>query len=306
VIVSNSGTAPLTFTSIGITGEFSIVPPPAASTPAACPVTLLPGGSCRIDVKFHPVGFNSRRGTLDIATNGGSIALSLVGTGMVPEPPQLEVPPSLDFGTRPVGTRSPGQPAALHNVSPYVASVIELTASGDFAVSEACTNIAIGATCSPEVTFQPTAVGTREGALTVRTLRDVDPYVIRLLGNGIENLEPALEVSVTQVGFGNAFVGQHITRDITLRNVGQAVLQVSEIVAPGDFLTNGACIGPIAPNASCTFAVTFAPSGAGGRGSQLQILSNAPDSPRFVTLSGSGCFVPSPSRARAGMLLCGP
>jgi len=306
VIVSNSGTAPLTFTSIGITGEFSIVPPPAASTPGACPVTLLPGGSCRIDVRFHPTGFNTRSGSLGIATNGGSVALPLVGTGMVPEPPQLQTPVSLDFGTRPVGTRSAGQPAALHNVSPYVASVTELAASGDFAVSDTCTTIAIGATCSPQVTFQPTAVGPREGTLTVRTLRDVDPYTIRLTGNGIENLEPALEVSVTQVGFGNAFVGQHITREITLRNVGQAVLQVAGILAGSDFLTTGACVGPIAPNASCTLGVTFAPSGSGGRGGQLQILSNAPDSPHFVTLSGTGCFVPSPGRARFGMLLCGP
>jgi hypothetical protein len=139
----------------------------------------------------------------------------------------------------------------------------------------------------------------------VHTLRDIDPYTIRLLGNGIENLEPALEVSVTQIGFGNAFVGQRITHDITLRNVGQGVLQVADIVSPGDFLTSGACVGPIAPNSSCTFGATFAPSGSGGRGGQLEIRSNAPDSPRFVSLSGTGCFLPSPSRLRFGPL-CGP
>jgi hypothetical protein len=305
VTVSNSGNAPLTFTSLSISGEFRIVAPPAGATPQACPATLAPGAACRIDVVFHPLGFNLREGTLAIATNGGSVALRIMGTGLVPEPPQLEVPSSMDFGTRAVGTRSPAQPAPLHNVSPFAANVTELTASGDFAVSDTCLTIAAGATCSPSVTFQPSGTGPREGTLTVRTLRDADPYLIRLFGNGLENLEPVLELSVLQVGFGNAFVGQLVPREVTLRNVGQGVLQVSAILSGGDFFTDGACVGPIAPNASCTVRVTFNPSASGGRGAQLQVLSNAAGSPHSVTLTGTGCFLPTPSRARFGALLCG-
>ena len=305
VIVTNSGTAPLTFSAISLSGEFRIVAPPAGSSPAACPVTLPPGGTCRIDLVFHPLGLNARSGTLAISSNGGNAALQVIGTGVVREPLQLQLPEALDFGPRAVGTRSPGQPVALHNISPYVANVMELTASGDFDVSDTCTTIAAGATCSVLVTFQPSALGPREGALTVRTLRDVEPSTVRLLGTGIDNPEPALELSVTQIGFGNTFVGQLVTHEVTLRNVGQAMLQVSAVVAGGAFFTDGACVGPIAPNATCTVHVTFSPWTSGGAGGRLQVFSNAPNSPHAVSLSGTGCFVPSPGRTRFGAPLCG-
>jgi hypothetical protein len=305
VIVTNSGNAPLSFGSIGISGEFRMVAAPEGATPLSCPVTLAPGASCRIDIVFHPTGFNLREGLLTLASDGGNVSVHLAGTGLVPEPAQLEVPASLDFGSQAVGTRSAGKPLALHNVSPFPASVGELTASGDFAVSDTCTNIAAGATCSPLVTFQPRGVGPREGLLTIRTLRDVDPYLVRLAGTGIENLEPALELSVTHIGFGNAFVGQVIDREVTLRNVGQAVLQVFSILATGDYYTDGACVGPLAPGSQCTVRITFAPSSPGGRGGAVEIRSNAADSPHVVGFTGTGCFLPSPSRARFGGLLCG-
>jgi len=246
-----------------------------------------------------------RSGTLAISSNGGNAALQVIGTGVVREPLQLQLPEALDFGPRAVGTRSPGQPVALHNISPYVANVMELTASGDFDVSDTCTTIAAGATCSVLVTFQPSALGPREGALTVRTLRDVEPSTVRLLGTGIDNPEPALELSVTQIGFCNTFVGQLVTHEVTLRNVGQAMLQVSAVVAGGAFFTDGACVGPIAPNATCTVHVTFSPWTSGGAGGRLQVFSNAPNSPHAVSLSGTGCFVPSPGRTRFGAPLCG-
>jgi hypothetical protein len=305
VIVSNTGNAPLTFGSIAITGEFAIVAAPGGAAPAACPVTLGAGESCRIDVVFHPAAFNGREGSLTIATDAGTFALRLFGTGLVPEPAQLEVPASLDFGAQAVGTRSAGRALALHNISPYPANVSELTASGDFSVSDTCTTIPVGATCSPVVTFQPAGVGPREGLLTIQTLRDLDPYFVRLTGTGNENHEPALELSVTRMGFGNAFVGQLLTKDVVLKNVGQATLLVFSILATGDYFTDGSCVGSIAPGSQCTVHITFVPSSPGGHGGSIVINSNAPESPHEVTFTGTGCFLPSPSRARFGALLCG-
>ena len=56
---------------------------------------------------------------------------------------------------------------------------------------------------------------------------------------------------------------------------------------------------------ACTLRVTFLASGAGGRVGAVQILSNDPNSPHVVSLSGTGCFLPTPSRVRFGILLCG-
>jgi hypothetical protein len=305
VMVSNTGTAPLTFSAINVTGEFSLGTPPGASPPA-CPVTLAPGASCRIALVFTPRGLNQRQGVLSIVSNGGSATLNVMGTGLVAEPPQLAMAASLDFGAQPVGVPSAGHPFEIRNTSPFLATISELTVSGDFAVSDTCLTIAAGAACSPLVTFQPTLLGPRIGTLTVRTLRDANPYTVNLSGVGEENRRPALEIAPLRVGFGNSFLGQLVAHDVVLRNSGLASLTISGIAVTGDFFSDGGCVGALAPGATCTVRVTFAAGLTGTRNGVMQVTSNAPGSPHNVDLSGTGCFIPSPSVARRGVLLCGP
>ncbi|HMC72555.1 MAG TPA: choice-of-anchor D domain-containing protein, partial [Mycobacteriales bacterium] len=265
ITVTNSGTAPLTFAAVGVTGEFAIITP-TGTTPPQCPVTLLPAASCIVEVIFRPVGTNLRQGVLTIATNGGGVNVPVIGTGLIPEAPQLVVPSSVDFGPQPVGTHGAGIPVPLHNVSTNVATITDLAASGDFTVSDTCTSIGPGATCSPLVTFQPSALGSRVGTLTVRTLRDARPYTVNLGGIGIENRFPSLDVSVTRLGFGNTFMGGAVRHDVTLRNIGLATLQVSGILFTGDFFSDGTCVGSLAPRESCTVTVMFAPAIPGTQG----------------------------------------
>jgi hypothetical protein len=266
---------------------------------------VLPGLSCRIAAIFNPRGPNLRQGVLTIVSDAGTLSVTIVGTGLLPEPPQLTMPSGLDFGSQPVGVTSTGRAIAMHNQSATTASVAELTATGDFDVSDTCATIAAGATCSPLVTFQPSALGPRSGTLTVRTLRDANPYVVNLTGIGIENLFPQLEVSAEFVGFGNAFIGEPVTKEVTLKNVGRQPLQVSGIEFTGDYFGDGACIGSILPGNSCTVHVSFYAGIPGARGGVMSIISNAPDSPHNVGLSGTGCFLPTPGHARFGALLCG-
>jgi parallel beta-helix repeat protein len=305
VTVSNSGTAPLTFGSIGVSGEFSIGTPPGASPPA-CPVTLAPGASCRIAIVFHPAGLNQRQGVLSIVSNAGTATLTVMGTGLVAEPPQLTMAATLDFGAQPVGVPSDGRPFEIRNTSPFVATISDLAVTGDFTVSDTCLTIAAGAACSPLITFQPSVLGPRTGTLTIRTLRDANPYTVNLSGVGEENRRPALQISPVRVGFGNTFLGQLVTRDVVLRNTGLAPLTVSGVAISGDFFTDGGCVGSIVPGASCSVRVTFAPGIPGGRNGVMLVTSNAPGSPHTVDLSGTGCIIPSLTAARLGVLLCGP
>ncbi len=306
VTVRNTGTATLTFGPIAVNGDFRQVALPAGNPAAACPVDLVPDASCQIAVVFHPTTVNLRTGTLSIQTNAGTLPtnVSLVGTGLTPLAPQLSVPVALAFEPQRVGTKSPGKPVALANTSPVVAAITELSASGDFSVSDTCTSIVAGTTCSPLVFFQPTQIGPRTGTLTVRTLRDLDPYLIGLTGAGEENLRPVLELSLTRVGFGNAFIGSATPVRIDLRNVGQAPLAIESILATGSFMVTHGC-ATVAPGTSCTIEVAFVPASPGGQAAVVEIRSNAEGSPHRIDVSGTGCFVPSPSRARFGLLLCG-
>jgi hypothetical protein len=305
VTVSNAGTAPLTFASIGVTGEFSFITP-AGTSPPACPVTLAPRGSCRIAIVFHPTGLNQRQGVLSIVTNAGTNTLNVMGTGLVAEPPQLTMAATLDFGTQPVGVPSAGRPFEIRNTSPFVATISDLTVTGDFTVSDTCLTIAAGAACSPLVTFLPSALGPRAGTLTVRTLRDANPYTVNLSGVGEENRRPALEIAPVRVGFGNTFLGQLVTRSVVLRNSGLAPLTISGVAVSGDFFSDVGCIGSLVPGSTCTVRVTFVPGIPGGRNGVMTITSNAPGSPHLVDLSGTGCVIPSLTAARLGVLLCGP
>ena len=56
-----------------------------------------------------------------------------------------------------------------------------------------------------------------------------------------------------------------------------------------EFIVTSTCGATLAPQASCFANVVFRALGFGERNGQLQVLSNAPDSPQTATLGGTGC-----------------
>jgi hypothetical protein len=79
VTVSNSGTEPLSVTSLSYTGA-----DPGDFVAYGCPGVVDPGSSCQIDVRFAPQAQGARSATLDIATTDPAhptLAVSLSGTG---------------------------------------------------------------------------------------------------------------------------------------------------------------------------------------------------------------------------------
>ena len=127
-----------------------------------------------------------------------------------------------------------------------------------------------------------------------------------LAGTGIDNRIPALAVSVTRLGYGNALLGAGAHRTIVLTNIGLVPVGLCAITATGDFFVTSACGATLAVGASCALQVTFIPRLMGLQGGTLEIASNAALAPHRVELSGVGCAIPSIVRARSHPLLCGP
>ncbi|HEX8926484.1 MAG TPA: choice-of-anchor D domain-containing protein [Terriglobales bacterium] len=76
VTVSNTGTAPLSFSSIALTGsDFAMT--------NGCGASLAAGASCSIAVKFTPTAAGTRTGTITLTDNasGGTQQIALTGTG---------------------------------------------------------------------------------------------------------------------------------------------------------------------------------------------------------------------------------
>jgi hypothetical protein len=94
-------------------------------------------------------------------------------------------PSTVTFPSTNLGVASSGQVLTLTNVGETNLTITSITATGPFAASNACgTALAIGATCSINVVFTPTAVGAATGQLQVVTSASATPIISTLTGTG--------------------------------------------------------------------------------------------------------------------------
>jgi len=101
---------------------------------------------------------------------------------------------------------------------------------------------------------------------------------------------PGVALTPQQINFGNQAINSTSDpRSVTLVNAGSAVLNISSIVASGDFTETNNC-GTALPagGASCTIQITFASTTTGTRTDQITIIDNAQGSPQNITVTGNG------------------
>jgi len=282
VTLTNTGTAALSITSIAITGDYSQT--------NNCSTSLAAGASCAINVVFAPVAAGTRTGALVITDNaiGSPHNVPLTGTGLAATTVSLS-PSSLSFGSQSVGTTSAPQPVTLTNTGTGTLNVANIATTGDFAQTNNCgTSMTAGASCTINVTFIPTASGTRTGTLSVTDNADASPQTVSLTGTGIA---PSVSFAPTSLSFQPQLVGStSAPQNVSLTNIGTDTLMITSISTTGDFAQTSNCGSSLAAGASCSITVTFSPTAAGTRTGTLLVADNASGSPQSVTLSGSGAY----------------
>ena len=88
--------------------------------------------------------------------------------------------------------------------------------------------------------------------------------------------------------FGAVAVGQSSAPKIlTLTNYQTIPLNLSNILASGDFSQTNNCGVTLAPSTSCTITAVFNPSSTGNRTGQIQVFDDAANSPQTATLAGT-------------------
>lgn len=194
-------------------------------------------------------------------------------------------PASLSFADQIVGTTSSALSSTVTNNGSTATTVCTVTASGDFMQTNTCaSSIASKGSCNVSVTFSPSAHGPRSGFLQIITNDAGSPQSIVLLGKGIA---PLVSLSSSVLNFSAQQVGTTSSaQTITLSNTGDAPLTISNLAIAGDFSESNTCGSGVAPSASCTFSVTFAPTAAGNRSGSLTITDNAAGSPHSIILGG--------------------
>ncbi len=294
VLVTNTGTAPLSLNGISIVGadagQFQFTAP-------AMPTTIAPGDSASVNVTFTPTAPGSRAAALVIPQNAsGGSQVSLVGLG-VSAPVLTYFPGAINFGDQPLGVKSAATPITVSNAGDSVLVISGLTltgaAPGDYAASSGVlpVNVPPNGSTTINVTFTPTAAGSRGAVLQIADNADGSPHIISLSGNGVA---AAINFLPSALTFANQAINSTSSpQPVTVSNTGTAPLIISAATITGTNSTEFAVTNPplpltIAAGSSASFSVTFTPSGPSIRTASLTITDNAPGSPHQVPLSGTG------------------
>jgi hypothetical protein len=226
-------------------------------------------------------------------------------------------PPSYDFGIR-LPAEGPTSAAAFTlkntgevSISPTLVSVTNGSGSGFALAGNGCkAALAPGASCTIEVSFDPTTGGRKEGKLAVETASPgVPAATAQLLGSGGEPIvviEPAAVV-FDQVPIPVAAAPGGSRRTVTVRNAGSADLTIRDFgfeeAAPTgprpNFFERVDAGGPglcsfavIAPGASCSLNFEFAPLSPGTYSATVTLKDDAADSLQLISLAGTAVAQP--------------
>ena len=291
VAIYNTGTATLTL-SIAVSGDFSQLNTCGASVPA--------GAGCSITVSFTPTGPGTRTGTMTLTDNasGSPQTVSLMGTGVTVT--AFAAPSPLSFGNQTMGSTSASQAVMLTNQGAGALTITNIATSGDFALvggSGTCPppppggTVAAGGSCTVDVSFAPSALGTRTGTLTFSDNATNSPQTVLLGGTGV-----ALPVTLSpsSLTFGSQMLGTASpSQTVTLSNSQMTALSITSMALaganPGDFSQTNNC------NASLSASGIPCEHGSARQVRGNQLMEDWRD------YDGSGG--PSPGTRRAGTLL---
>ncbi|MFE3264963.1 choice-of-anchor D domain-containing protein [Streptomyces sp. NPDC059215] len=94
-------------------------------------------------------------------------------------------PTSLTYATQALNTSSSAKTVTVTNTGTAAATVSGITVTGDFSQTNTCgTSIAANASCTVNVTFRPTASGTRTGDLSIASNASNGTTTVALTGTG--------------------------------------------------------------------------------------------------------------------------
>jgi hypothetical protein len=180
-MLTNRGNANLIISSIAFNGgaEFS--------QGNNCPATLAPAASCTFTLGFTPMALANFTGKLSVTDNavGSPHFANLAGQGGTPEATLSSA--SLTFGSQVLNSASASQPITITNGGSADLQVGSIITAGDFAQTNDCgASVATNGKCTVNVSFTPTALGARNGTVTIKDNATNSPQIVLLGGTGTD------------------------------------------------------------------------------------------------------------------------
>jgi hypothetical protein len=218
--------------------------------------SLTSGGGASMSTTYANTGFvaTSATGTMT-STSSGTGAITSNSGGFLGEVNALFVPvvqwssPSLTFVEQHIGSTSAAQSVTLSNTGNTALTGIVISPTlSEFGLVNGCgSSLLAGASCSLNVSFSPTSVGTRLGALNLTSNATSNPGVL-LSGYGVASNVPICTLAAAPA---------------SIRRGRSSTLTASCSPAATNYAwTGGSCAGTsastcnVAPVASTSYSVT--------------------------------------------------
>jgi MprA protease rhombosortase-interaction domain-containing protein len=298
ITLTNTGGAALTITGIARSGtnaaEFN-----ATGSCSGGSVTVNPGATCTIGAAFTPMAAGTRAATFTLQSNAAtSPSITLSGTAAAAATPSIvRSVTSLTFNTQTVGTTSAARQVTITNNGTMTVSITQVasTPTPEFASTSNCVgNLAAGASCTINVTFAPSATGTRSGSLSITSNATGSPHAVTLSGAGALTPTAAATLASSALSFPSTTAGTTATAlRTTLTNTGNAALTIASVAISGTDAAefrlgtgNTCAAGSLAVNASCQIEAEFTPQSSGSKSANLVVTHGVGAS--SVALGGTG------------------
>ncbi len=277
-----STTATATLTNTGI-GPLTLRAPDASAVTGSsfsfvstnCGALLAKGSSCAVTLKFTAATTAVAVGTLTLDTDGGALTAPLTGSGL--QGIASASPSSLSFAAQQVGATSAVQTVTVTNTGTSALSITDIRVGqgvGEFAQSNNCTSLAVGASCTLTVSFTPGAAGARAGQIQL-THNGSGVTLIDLAGSGL-----AQAAALSSPAFAATAVGASSVATATLTNTGIGPLAVTvpnaaSVSGSGFSFVSTTCGTSVAKSSSCDIVVRFSPTSTAGAAGTLSVATGA-------------------------------
>jgi hypothetical protein len=188
VTLTNTGSMPLILSSIALTGNTSFS---EANTCTGINSPVPVGGNCAVIVFFEPQVAGNATASLIFYDNatGSPQSIPVSGTGINIGTTVSLSSTSVAFGNESVGVESAAQTVTLLNTGGATLTVSSIALTGanasSFLTSNTCgSSVAVGASCTIRLRFDPVATGPATAALTLIDNATGLPQSITLTGTG--------------------------------------------------------------------------------------------------------------------------
>lgn len=280
--ISNSGISVLNVANISTNNiKFVVVP---------ISKIINPNSSSDFQVSFSPTDTSNIIAKIAISSNDPDSPITYIdlqGRGLSSS---IEVvPSSLDFANVTIG-ESKEIIFKINNKSPVPLVITNIVSNNLlFTINETMFPIVIQTQKSIGLTFTPENVGLELSTIQISS-NDLNHPVVNIDARG-SGVIPNISINPTSIDFFNVAIGQALSLNVNIYNLGQGTLVVDNVTSTDPVFSVDSTSFSIEPMQSKTVIVTFSPTVMGTKNSTIHFINNDPDSPDITLLvNGYGAF----------------